>query len=261
MAGVAHPPVRGRAAMTRKAQVAAAFAAAAATYDGAAEAQARAADGLTALVRARPLPPAPAVLEIGCGTGQLTRRLKPLLGGSWLVTDLSPAMVQAARAAAPDADFRVMDGEHPDRQSGPFDLIVSNLAAQWFTDLPAAVGRLSACLKPGGILAFSTLARESLREWRAAHAGLGLADGTLPLPTIEALRASLPPATDLHSQHFTVRHADGTAFLAALRAIGARVPAEGYRPLPPGTLRRVIKAMGVPAEVSYHVVHAILAAE
>jgi len=75
--------------------------------------------------------------------------------------------------------------------------------------------------------------------------------------SVDALQAMLP-ACRLQSQVFTVTHADGADFLAALKAIGATVAAEGHRPLSPGALRRVIKAMGAPVEVSYHVVHATL---
>ncbi|CAA7620280.1 Methyltransferase type 11 [Magnetospirillum sp. LM-5] len=246
--------------MSRKRKVADAFALAAATYDQAAEAQIRAARHLADLVAALPLAAAPDVVEVGCGTGLLTRLLKPAIGGNWLLTDLSPAMVAAAAAAIPDADHRVMDGEHPDLAPHSADLIVSNLAAQWFLDLPQAVERLAACLRPGGVLAFSTLAYGSLREWQAAHARLGLEDGVGPFPSLDALHVMLPDCR-LTSQVFTVNHADGAAFLAALRAIGATVAAEGHRPLSPGSLRKVIKAMGAPAEVSYHVVHAVLSRE
>ncbi|MBF0326408.1 MAG: methyltransferase domain-containing protein [Alphaproteobacteria bacterium] len=246
--------------MSRKRKVADAFALAAATYDQAAEAQMRAARHLANLVAALPLPAAPDVVEVGCGTGLLTRLLKPAIGGNWLLTDLSPAMVEAAAAAIPDAEHRVMDGEHPDLAPASADLIVSNLAAQWFLDLPQAVERLTACLRPGGMLAFSTLAHGSLREWQAAHARLGLEDGVGPFPSFDALQAMLADCR-LTSQVFTVNHVDGKAFLAALKAIGATVAAEGHRPLSPGSLRKVIKAMGAPAEVSYHVVHAVLSRE
>lgn len=246
--------------MNRKQKVADTFAAAAATYEDAAEAQMRAARHLAGLVTALALPAHPDVVEIGCGTGLLTRILKPAIGGSWLLTDLSPAMVAAAAAAIPDSEHRVMDGEHPDIAPASVDLIVSNLAAQWFTDLPEAIERLAACLRPGGALAFSTLAYGSLREWQAAHARLGLADGIGPFPSFDALQMMLPRCR-LYPQTFTVNHVDGRAFLAALKAIGATVAAEGHRPLSPGSLRKVIKEMGAPAEVSYHVVHAVLLRE
>ncbi|MEW5726629.1 MAG: methyltransferase domain-containing protein [Pseudomonadota bacterium] len=242
--------------MTRKERVAAAFSAAAATYDAAAEAQARAADLVARRVLSRPIPAAPRVLEVGCGTGLLTRRLLPLLGGDWLVTDIAPAMVAAARASAcaPGAGFRVMDGEHPDVE-GPFDLIVSNLAAQWFQDLPAALARLASLLAPGGRLVLSTLGEGSLREWRDAHAALGLACGTPAYPSRDQLADWLPAgrATGVVAEAFAVRYPDGRAFGAALKAIGAGTPKPGHRPLSPGALRRVLSVLGAPAAVTYEI--------
>lgn len=240
--------------MTRKERVAAAFSAAAATYDDAAEAQARAADLVARRVLSRPIPAAPRVLEVGCGTGLLTRRLRPIVGGDWLVTDIAPAMVAAARASAPGAGFRVMDGEHPDVE-GPFDLIVSNLAAQWFQDLPAALSRLSGLLAPGGRLVLSTLGEGSLREWRDAHAAMGLACGTPAYPSRGQLAEWLPAgrATGVVAEAFAVRYADGRAFGAALKAIGAGTPKPGHRPLPPGALRRVLSVLGAPAAVTYEI--------
>lgn len=250
--------------MTRKARVVAAFSAAATTYDSAAEAQVRAADRLAGLVLGAPVPHPPRVLEIGCGTGLLTRRLLPSLGGTWMVTDLSPAMLEAARAAIADprACFRVMDGEHPDL-AGPFDLIVSNLAAQWFADLGAALGRLAALLAPGGRLAVSTLGAGSFAQWRRVHAELGLSCGTPAYPPAEAVAALMPAGghATIIAEPFTVRYADGRAFLAAVKAIGAGTPAPGHRPLSPGALRRALAALGRPADVTYDVVYAVFTRE
>lgn len=238
--------------MTRKDRVVAAFAAAAKTYDSAAEAQALAADLLARRVLGEPPPPSPRVLEIGCGTGLLTRRLLPELGGEWLITDIAPAMVTAARAAAPDAGFRVMDGEHPD-VAGPFDLIVSNLAAQWFADLPGSLTRLTALLAPGGRLVLSTLGRDTFREWRDAHAALGLDCGTPTYPTAAALAAALPSdrPSKVVAEPFVVRYADGRAFLGTLKAIGAGTPAAGHRPLSAAAMRRVLAVLGAPATITY----------
>lgn len=245
--------------MNRKQKVIAAFSGAATGYDQAAEAQARAADVLVARVRQLALPSAPAVLEIGCGTGMLTRRLLPAIGGDWLVTDLSPAMVEAARAAigADKARFRVMDGEQPDCADGAFDLIVSNLAAQWFADLPGAVARLAGCLKPGGKLALTTLGAGSFAEWRAAHHSLGVECGIPVYASAEALAARLPGCR-VESHPLAVAYADGRAFLSALKRIGAATPVEGHRPLSPGALRRAIKALGTPALITYDVLTIVL---
>ncbi|CAA7626516.1 methyltransferase domain-containing protein [Magnetospirillum sp. UT-4] len=246
--------------MTRSHSVAAAFSAAAATYDQAAGAQAQAAMRLAALVAALPRPAAPRVLEIGCGTGLLTAALLPKLGGHWLVTDLSAAMVEAARRSfGARAEYRVMDGEHPDLEPGGFDLVVSNLAVQWFEDLGAGLARLRACLRPGGALAVSTLGAGSFAEWRAAHAALGLPCGTPAYPTPDAIAALLPGARVVR-QPIAVEYADGKDFLDALRRVGASVPAPGHRPLSPGGLRKAMKALGSPARVTYDVVHLVAGA-
>lgn len=249
--------------MTRKKTVADAFAAAAATYETAAEAQTRAADRLTELVRGLKLPPSPTVLEVGCGTGLLTRRLLPALGGDWLVTDISPAMVEAARTAvpAPNARFRAMDAENPDTPAGLCDLVVSNLAAQWFGDLGRAVNRLLACLAPGGTLAFSTLGRGSFVEWRQAHERLTLACGTPVYPSAADLAALLPANARVLSEPVVVRYPDAHAFVDALKRIGAGTPAPGHRPLPPGALRRVIRAMGAPVAITYDILYVLATAD
>jgi len=241
--------------MNRKHRVAAAFAAAATTYDSAAEAQDRAAAALAARVLAAGLPPSPRVLEIGCGTGLLTRRLLPVLGGRWLVTDLAEAMVAAAREALPGAaaEFRVMDGEHPNAPPGGFDLVVSNLAAQWFGDLGAALRALRRCLAPNGRMMLTTLGAGSFAEWRAAHSGLGLACGTQAYPAAEQLADMLDPGARVIAEPIAVRYADGRAFVGALKAIGAATPAPGHRPLKPGELKRVLAALGAPATITYEV--------
>ena len=85
-----------------------------------------------------------------------------------------------------DIAFAAMDGEVLDIE-GPFDLIVSSLAFQWFADLPRAIGRLAHRLAPGGHLVFTTMAAGSFAEWRAAHDGL--ASGTPDYPGADGLCA------------------------------------------------------------------------
>lgn len=249
--------------MTRKQKVADAFAAAAGTYDSAAEAQAKAADRLVELVGALSLPAQPAVLEVGCGTGLLTRRLLPRVGGDWLVTDLSPAMVETAKTAigAGKAQFRVMDAENPDTPLSLFDLIVSNLAAQWFGDLGRAVNRLRACLAPGGTLALSTLGAGSFAQWHQAHVGLGLSAGIPRYPDAATLAAQLPASARVLTETVEVRHDDAHAFVTALKRIGAGTPAPGHQPLSPGALRKVLRAMGAPVTITYVLHYVLIPAE
>ncbi|WP_244472903.1 MULTISPECIES: methyltransferase domain-containing protein [unclassified Methylobacterium] len=212
-------------------------------YDAAAGIQARVAEGLAARIAALPLAPAPRVLEVGCGTGLLTAALhRRIVPGPYLATDIAPAMALRCRARlGPGPGFVVMDGERPCLTPG-FDLVCSSLAAQWFEDLSGSLARLAGLLAPGGHLAVATLASGTFAEWRRAHADLDFEAATPAYPTVAALAAlRIPGCTVAVSDEPVVEaHADGRAFLAALRAIGAGTP-EGRPPLTPGGLRRVLR--------------------
>ncbi len=239
---------------SRKRAIARSFSRAATTYAAAAQAQERAAERLAG--RLPPLPAAARVLELGCGTGLLTRHLLALMppSATLLATDLSPGMIAAASAAISDPrlSFAVMDAEAPDDFADGFDLIASSLAAQWFADLPATLAGLVRRLNPGGMLALATLGDGTFAEWRAAHAAHGVECGVPLYPDTAGLAACLPGCR-AEAAPFTIAYPDARAFLATLAAIGAATPRPGHRPLPPGTLRRIMAAMGRPCAITWDV--------
>ncbi|KHK89705.1 methyltransferase domain-containing protein [Novosphingobium malaysiense] len=240
----------------RHAQIARAFAGAR-DYDRHARVQREVAQALAARIAALDLPEHPRVLELGCGTGFLTEALLERgIGGDWLVTDIAPAMVDRCRARLgepPQRRFAVLDGEHGTPEGGPYDLICSSLALQWFDDAPAALARMKDWLAPGGHCLITTLGPGSFAEWRAAHAAEGLDAGTPPFAPVEAF-AALDPK-DLVVETVVETHPDARAFLHALKAIGAGTAAPGHRPLPPAALRRVMAAFErSTCKVTYEVV-------
>ncbi len=91
------------------------------------------------------------VLDLGCGTGELTRRLADALLGSTVVgIDSSPEMLQkASTQARPGLRFEFGQIE---AVSGQWDLVFSNAAIQWVDDHPALIPRLLGLVKPGGQL-------------------------------------------------------------------------------------------------------------
>jgi ubiquinone/menaquinone biosynthesis C-methylase UbiE len=93
-----------------------------------------------------------AVLEIGCGTGQLTLQLA---GRALSLTaiDIGAAMVETARrnAADPTARFQISAFEDF-TGSGPFDLIVPATAFHWI-DPTIGLAKAARLLRPGGWLA------------------------------------------------------------------------------------------------------------
>jgi ubiquinone/menaquinone biosynthesis C-methylase UbiE len=105
-----------------------------------------------AVVANAALGPGAAVLEIGCGTGQLTRQLA---GRELSLTaiDIGAAMVQAARRNVGDASARFQVCSFEDfADSGPFDLIVSATAFHW-VDPSVGLAKAARLLRSGGWLA------------------------------------------------------------------------------------------------------------
>ena len=110
------------------------------------------------------------VVELGCGSGLLTRHLLDA-GHRVVATDASPAMLELARAAAPDAEdvrqVRLPDDPIPDA-----DAIVSVGHALNYLPDQAAIDRafvaIAHALRPGGVLAMDVCDL----EWGAARRGV-----------------------------------------------------------------------------------------
>jgi ubiquinone/menaquinone biosynthesis C-methylase UbiE len=99
------------------------------------------------------LGPGSAVLEIGCGTGQLTERLT-YAGIGLTAIDIAPSMVAAARRRLADAEafFQVTSFEDLDAADASFDLVISGAAFHWI-DPEVAFTKSARLLRPGGWLA------------------------------------------------------------------------------------------------------------
>lgn len=107
---------------------------------------------LIALVRAAPHL---RVIDLGCGTGTLTKRLHRVLNARETVgLDRSERMLDVARRE-PLANVRFEVGAIEDvAGENEYDVIVSNAAFHWVEDHEALLRRLFAALTPGGQLAF-----------------------------------------------------------------------------------------------------------
>jgi protein-L-isoaspartate O-methyltransferase len=94
------------------------------------------------------------VLEIGCGTGQLTAALAAL-GSTLVAVELGPRLAEVARlnlAGFPAVEVVTADFESWPLPDVPFDLVVSATAFHWI-DPAVRVPKAVAALRPGGSLA------------------------------------------------------------------------------------------------------------
>jgi trans-aconitate 2-methyltransferase len=107
-------------------------------------------------------------VDLGCGTGELTRDLHRHTGARETIgLDSSQAMLTKARALKADG-LRFIEGDIWDFARGStssdaserFDLIFSNAALQWVEDHPALITHLAARLAEGGQLAVQVPANE-----------------------------------------------------------------------------------------------------
>ena len=220
------------------------FARAAATYDGAAVLQREVSRRMAERLEVVKLSPA-AILDAGCGTGDAQADLALRYPQARQVAlDVALPMLRVAiakeggrrsafarllsafgKSDSDGADFVCGDVAALPFAAGGFDLAWSNLALQWVDDLPRALAELGRVLRTGGLLMFSTFGPDTLRELRAAFAGV---DG----------HSHVSRFTDMHDigdmlvgagfgdpvmqmEYFTLTYADARAMLRDLKAIGA----------------------------------------
>ena len=92
------------------------------------------------------------VVDLGCGTGELTRKLAAELPGSEVVgIDSSPEMLERASEHARDG-LRFEQGSIEDVE-GRWDLVFSHAAIHWVDDHRALIPRLLSLVRPRGQLA------------------------------------------------------------------------------------------------------------
>ena len=185
------------------------FSAASASYDAEAEAQQHIAARLWALA-APHVPSGADVLEIGAGTGLLTRLILEAQPRSLTVNDLylSPQVQELAQQFSGRVQCRVGDAEHLEF-GGPFDAVLSASTVQWFADIPAFFARCAGLLPKGGLLAFSSFLPGNLQEV-AALTGVGLT-----YASAAELQGQLAPNFDL----LAVEQGDVTLHFASPRHV------------------------------------------
>jgi trans-aconitate methyltransferase len=148
--------------------------------------------------------PGERVLDVGCGSGELTAQIAAR-GARVVGVDSSAEMLDRARERFPELDVRLADAERL-AVDEPYDAVFSNAALHWMTRPDEVLAGVRAALRDGGrfvaemgaarnVTALVTALREAAQQ-------IGL-DADLPLPWYFPTPAE--QATRLERAGFTVR--------------------------------------------------------
>ena len=96
------------------------------------------------------------VIDLGCGDGFLTNKIKDLVPkGSVLGIDSSASMIETAKKLeAPNLKFQKLDIYDLDFDE-EFDVVFSNAALHWVKDHNRMLGNVRKALRPGGLVRFN----------------------------------------------------------------------------------------------------------
>jgi SAM-dependent methyltransferase len=164
------------------------------------------------LMRAAAVPTDARVLDVGCGTGDVTcDAARAARQGSVTGIDLSSAMLRRARELAASEGIRNVTFLHGDAQQlafepASFDLVISRTGTMFFADQVAAFTNIASAVRPGGRLALMSWQGPERNEWFLAF--------------VEAMtlgRGLAPPPADAPSPF---AHADPTRTEGILTAAG-----------------------------------------
>jgi trans-aconitate methyltransferase len=91
------------------------------------------------------------ILDLGCGTGELTAKIAEL-GGAVVGLDLDADMIRRAGERYPGLRFQAADAHRFDLagEMGSFDAVFSNAALHWMLRPAEVIARVCAALRPGG---------------------------------------------------------------------------------------------------------------
>lgn len=214
------------------------FSAASSTYDAHARIQAGAAERLVGLLGGADAPER--ILEIGCGTGRLTRLLLSRFPAARIdAIDLAPGMVEEARSllGAPERVRWVVADARRFEPESPYPLVVAASSLHWLDPLAESLGHIAGLVVPGGLLAAAVMLDGTLAELHEVRRLV--APGKVPpgrLPSAALLREGLEGAglsvEELREESAAAVCPSVPALLEELRLQGLTAGAVSRAPLP-----------------------------
>lgn len=173
------------------------------------------------------IPPGP-IVELGCGTGFVTKALAELYPDRDIkAIDLSRGMIDYCKeetGVSSNISFELGDAEILPEEDPSYSLTVSGFMAHWLKDPVLTLGKWLEITKPGGLLLASFPGNESFPEWRNCCKDLGLPFTGNTLPDVEemVIKMSLGPAqVDYYEDSITREYNTSLDFFRDLKRLGA----------------------------------------
>jgi trans-aconitate methyltransferase len=150
--------------------------------------------------------PGERILDVGCGTGQLTNEIADR-GADVLGVDASPEMIGQARQNYPRLRFSLQDAAAMTFNS-QFDAVFSNAALHWMLNAAAVADSMARALRTGGRLVLEMGGRGNIRYIYEAVESAFREHSNAPLPARPTYFPSLSEYTTVLEAHgFEVRYA------------------------------------------------------
>lgn len=125
------------------------------------------------------------ILELGSGTGLLTKQLTSSVAyKKYYANDIVEKSKTYLTSIIPDCNF-ICGNAQKIKPSIKMDLLISNAMFQWFSNLDKVLDDYRMLLNPGGIIAFSTFSPDNFKEIKS------LTGLTLEYKSVESIREIL----------------------------------------------------------------------
>jgi malonyl-CoA O-methyltransferase len=171
------------------------------------------------------LPTVHRALDVGCGTGYLTGKLKFYFPDSDIVgLDFAEGMLSKAKENHENIAWYLADARQLPFKDQSFDLIVSNLAYQWVGDILKAFRENRRILTDQGVLAATLFGFHTCDEFFSSLEATGIKDEFNRLPQIEEVQNALIEAgfkAKVDYERIQIQFKDLWELLGWLKAIGA----------------------------------------
>ena len=188
----------------------------------------------------------PRILEIGCGTGILTKLLiRKYPDAIFEITDISGLMLRECEkhCDARNIKFFQMDGEKPFKNLGSYDLIVTSMTVHWFESPLTGIQRLSEL----GPLFYATIGKNNFREWQDIVNSYGDKNVTFPIYDLPGV---------IKEEYFKLECHDFHSFAKDLKSMGVLLKHKSQVSLNYEKLRKAVKMFNEKNEkLSWHIIY------